>query len=75
MDDVQFFGSAEEGVVILWRRELLSLNYSFIGKGYVGININWIGGCYNLMNVYAPCCVMEIRILWSSLWRKRERVV
>lgn len=28
------------GVVILWRRGSLSLSYNFIGKGYVGININ-----------------------------------
>lgn len=44
---------ASGGMVILWRRDSLSVNYSFIGKRCVGFNINWKGDCYNLVNVYA----------------------
>ncbi|XP_058758239.1 uncharacterized protein LOC131631463 [Vicia villosa] len=62
---------ASGGMGFLWRRGSLSLNYSFIGKGFVGINVMREGVIYNLVNVYAPCSVVERRVLWNSLqnWR------
>lgn len=44
---------AASGMVILWRKEACNVNYSFVGKGFVGINIDWKGVGYNLINVYA----------------------
>src|SRR3954468_10495952 len=41
---------AAGGMVILWRKDSLSLNYNFIGKGYVGINFSWKGVRCNLVN-------------------------
>lgn len=32
---------ATGGLVILWRKGSLVVNYSFAGQGYVGINISW----------------------------------
>lgn len=43
------------GIVIFWRKNLLSLNYSFRGDGYVGVNAGWKGVEYNFVNVYSPC--------------------
>lgn len=46
---------ASGGMVILWKKNSLSFNYGFTRNGFIGININWKGGTYNLVNMYAPC--------------------
>lgn len=58
---------ASGGMVILCRKCYLSRNYTFIGMGFVDINILWKGKCYNLVNVYALCNVAIRRYLWDSL--------
>lgn len=58
---------ASGGIITLWRKILLCLNYSFRGKGYVCVNAAWKGEVYNFVNVYAPCNTTENRNLWSSL--------
>ncbi|XP_058732979.1 uncharacterized protein LOC131604562 [Vicia villosa] len=64
---------AAGGMVILWRKDSLSLNFSFIGKGYVGINFLWKGVVHNLVNVYALCSVAERRVLWRSLLERKRK--
>lgn len=64
---------ASRGMDILWRRDYLSLNYSFVGKGYVSININWKRVCHNLVNVYTPCNMVERCLLWSSLLDRKRK--
>lgn len=59
--------------MILWIRGSLTINYSFKGVGYVGININWKGVDYNLVNIYAPCSVVDRRVIWSSLLDRRRK--
>lgn len=54
------------GMIILWKKGSLDLNYNFIGHGYVGINIIHKGKCCNLVNIYAPYNVMERRGLWKG---------
>lgn len=63
---------ASGGMVILWRKNYLALNFNFIGPGFVGININLKGGVYNFVNVYASCNVAERRVMWSKLIEKRK---
>ncbi|XP_058742529.1 uncharacterized protein LOC131615027 [Vicia villosa] len=63
---------AAGGMVILWRRGALSLNYSFLGKGFVGININWKGVGYNLVNVYAACNRAKRLLTWDLLLSKKR---
>lgn len=62
------------GLVILWKRGFLNINFSFIDKDFVGININWKGNKYNLVNVYAPSSVVSKRDLWKKLeaWRLKN---
>ncbi|XP_058726795.1 uncharacterized protein LOC131598187 [Vicia villosa] len=62
---------AAGGMVILWKKDSLSLNYSFIGKGFVGINFVWKGVCCNVVNVYAPCNELERRLVWKSLLERK----
>ncbi|XP_058741515.1 uncharacterized protein LOC131613893 [Vicia villosa] len=59
-------------MVILWRKGALSVNYSFVDKGYVGININWKGAEYNLVNVYVACNRADRLLLWESLLSKKR---
>lgn len=58
--------------MILWRRGALSLNYSFIRKGYVGININGKGVGYNLVNLYAAYNRVDRVLLWEYLLSKKR---
>ncbi|XP_058750420.1 uncharacterized protein LOC131623430 [Vicia villosa] len=66
---------AAGGMVILWRKDFLSLNYSFRGEGYVGVNFFWKGDCYNIVNVYAPCSSVERRQVWRSLVERKNKSV
>ena len=34
---------ASSGMVVLWKKGLLSLNYCFRGEGYTGVNAEWKG--------------------------------
>lgn len=49
--------------MIPWGKYLLSLNYSFKGDGFVGVNVEWKGKTYNFVNIYAPCNNMKRRNL------------
>lgn len=37
------------GLVILWKKGLPSLNFSYRKEGYVGVNVFWKGGLTSLM--------------------------
>ncbi|XP_058773230.1 uncharacterized protein LOC131647348 [Vicia villosa] len=51
------------------------VNYSFLDKGYVGINVKWKGIVYNLVNVNASCNRVERQHTWDSLIRiKNSRI-
>ncbi|CAI8615628.1 unnamed protein product [Vicia faba] len=54
------------GMVILWNKNSLALNFSFIGLGFVGININWKGGVYNFVNVDAYCNATDRRVMYRG---------
>lgn len=60
-------------MVILWRRNSLSLNLSFISKGFVGINVGWKGEVYSFVNVYAACPTVDRINLWRSLVDRKQR--
>ncbi|XP_058726636.1 uncharacterized protein LOC131597999 [Vicia villosa] len=64
---------ASGGMVILWKKDSIFVNYSFIGRGFIGINFLWKGDIYNLVNVYAPSNAVERRVLWSSLVDRRNK--
>lgn len=63
---------ASGGMDILWKKHSVIVNHSCIGKGFLGINVSWNGGIYNLFNVYAPNGAMERRMLWSSLITRKQ---
>lgn len=66
---------ASRGLVILRKKGSLVVNYSFIGQGFVGINILWQGYNVNLVNIYAPCSVSLRRVLWNRLIARRAKGV
>lgn len=56
------------GLVILWKTDLLTLNYNFKGERFVGVNAYWKGLNYFLfMNVYSPRNLEGKRRLWCNL--------
>lgn len=75
--DVEWTSSKEVvafgGMVILWRKDLLSLNYSFKGGGFVGVNPDWKGGTYNFINMYASCNMVRRRNLWKALTQLKRK--
>lgn len=46
---------ASRGMVILWEKGSLALNFSFISQGFMRINVMWKGNVYNFVSIYAPC--------------------
>ncbi|CAI8611286.1 unnamed protein product [Vicia faba] len=55
------------GMLIMWKKNLLSLNFSFRGEGFVGVNALWNGNSYNFMNIYASCNSGRRRRMWNNL--------
>lgn len=55
------------GIAILWKKGYFKVNYSFIGIGFVEINILWKGMGINFVNIYAPGSVVARRELWNLL--------
>lgn len=51
---------------------MLSLNFTFRGKGFIGVNAEWRDGVYNFVSVYSPCNTNDKRGLWSSLISKNS---
>lgn len=45
---------ASGGMVILWAKNSLILNFNFKWAGFVGINVTMLGRAINSVNVYAP---------------------
>lgn len=72
MDGCNSLGSSR-GMVILWGKGSFSLNFSFIGQGFVGININWKGIGYNLVSNYAPSSLIARRVLCKSLVERKRK--
>ncbi|CAL5189890.1 unnamed protein product [Lathyrus oleraceus] len=62
-------------MVILWGKDLLSLNYSFKGGGFVGVNPDWKGGTYNFINIYASCNMVRRRNLWKALIQLKRKIL
>lgn len=42
---------ASGGLAIFWRKHFVIVNHSFIGNGFIGINVSWNGDIYNLVNI------------------------
>lgn len=66
-----FSEGASDGMVILWKKSDVFVNFSFHGLGYAGINITYENIIYNLVNIYAPCSAVLRRGLWDSLIKRR----
>lgn len=64
---------ASGGLTIIWKKGSLNVNYSFIGTGFVGINILWKGLGINLVNIYAPESVVARRGLWNTLPERNNK--
>ncbi|XP_058756407.1 uncharacterized protein LOC131629638 [Vicia villosa] len=69
------------GILIMWRKNVITPVCSFMGNGYLGINASYRGkNCY-FINVYSPCFCADKRKLWYDLlllksrWIKGEWIV
>lgn len=59
-------------MIILWRKNLSSLNHSFRGEGFVGVNTYWKGISYNFINIYASCNLVSRRLMWLELLKVKN---
>ncbi|XP_058761236.1 uncharacterized protein LOC131634588 [Vicia villosa] len=64
---------ASGGMVVLWKKGSLNVNYIFRGHDFIGINIRREGLIYNLVNIYAPCSGVSRRVLWKELLDRRSK--
>lgn len=67
------FGADGEarGTIIMWRKTVMKLNFSFRGNSFVGVNVEWKSDEYNFANVYSSCNFADKRSLHSSLIKKK----
>ncbi|XP_058754496.1 uncharacterized protein LOC131627673 [Vicia villosa] len=65
---------ASGGMAIIWRKnsDFVFVNYSFVGSAYIGINVIWKEGVYNLVNIYASCNAADTRALSSNLVERKQ---
>lgn len=61
-------------LVILWKKNLLNLNFSFIVERSIGANADWKSLNYLFMNVYSPCTLEGKRKLWRSLIDSKNKL-
>ncbi|CAI8596514.1 unnamed protein product [Vicia faba] len=55
------------GLLIMWREGMFSLNSSFSGEGFVGVNFIWKGYYLYVVNNYSPCFLHKKRLLWEEI--------
>ncbi|CAK8534563.1 unnamed protein product [Lathyrus sativus] len=61
-----------EGILTIWKKDIIYPISSFRGKVFLGINSTWKGlNCY-FVNIYSPCNLHNKRILWSYLINLRS---
>lgn len=53
------------GLLTMWKKSFLDVCFSFIGEGFLGINVDWKRGNNNLVNVYSSCSIHLKRKLWK----------
>lgn len=61
----QFFDSVVRPS--LWRIGSWSVSFSFMGTGFVGVSMNYQDFILYVVNVYAPCSLIEKRRGWEEL--------
>ena len=55
------------GLLCFWRKDILEVNHTFIGSGFLGLKGTWEVDvpCTVVLNVYAPC---EIEGCRGDFW-------
>ncbi|XP_058746178.1 uncharacterized protein LOC131619053 [Vicia villosa] len=61
------------GMLVLWKKEVIEVNFSFTGEGFLGIGATFKGvKCY-FVNVYSSCNITLKRKMWEELLVLRGR--
>ncbi|XP_058741630.1 uncharacterized protein LOC131614017 [Vicia villosa] len=70
-DNVEWSSSdaigASGGMLIMWRKDLFCLIFSFKGIGFIGMGVSWKGSLIYFVNVYASCDLSIRRRTWRRL--------
>lgn len=53
-------------LIIMWKKGMFGLNFSFFGKCFVGINIICNGLNTYFVNIYSSCVLQYIRKCWKN---------
>lgn len=57
--DVECTSKADQGrsrgLLVMWKPSTFSLNLSFKGEGFMGMNVSWKGISTYLINIYLSC--------------------
>lgn len=61
------------GLLIMWKKVLFELNFSFMGIGFLGVNVGWKWVNIYLENVYVGCNMQKKRRFWCDLMSCNER--
>ncbi|CAK8542268.1 unnamed protein product [Lathyrus sativus] len=65
---------ASGGIIILWRKGILNINFSFRGVRFVDINAAWKGQDIFFVNVYSYCLSALKRRYWGDLVAIKSRL-
>ncbi|XP_058775500.1 uncharacterized protein LOC131649760 [Vicia villosa] len=61
------------GILTIWRKDVLQSEFSFSGKGFLGIMARCKGSIFYFINIYSPCSLIDKRSLWAELldWKQK----
>lgn len=54
------------GFLIMWRKCLFGLNFSFVGEGFIGVNVKWKELNIHLVNMYSSSLTYNKRKVGRS---------
>ncbi|CAI8601773.1 unnamed protein product [Vicia faba] len=61
------------GIITTWKKGIIELVFSFMGKGYLGMKEMWKGTNIYFINIYSPCTLNEKRVSWMKLLNLRNK--
>ncbi|XP_058776799.1 uncharacterized protein LOC131651145 [Vicia villosa] len=61
------------GILTMWKKDVVDVENSFKGDGFVGIKVSWNNHFYYVVNVYSPCEHRKKKALWKELLGLMEK--
>ncbi|XP_058741918.1 uncharacterized protein LOC131614336 [Vicia villosa] len=61
------------GILTIWNKDVVDVENSFKGDGFLGIKVRWKNQVYYVVNVYSSCEHRKKKLLWKDLLGLMEK--